>query len=508
VLLTIARNLGEWNKAFGDKLRERLTKDHSLSSTTDIKTQWESLISDPSHSAKAAGPAFIVIDALDESGGVMDRKVLLQCLVEKSSDLPSNFRILVTSREETDVKEAIDNGKGKVLWKQMNSLPNTVDDIRRYVQEKFQVAGGDQSIEWGQVADKAEGNFLFASISCDYILEDTTPGITRRERFLQVTSTSLASSKEIQPEFILDRLFLTVLRNIFARFNGPIQKRYTTVMGYVVGALAPVSRHMLYMIHQYSTGCSGNSLDVARDEINSIIGFLGSLLTGISGDKNDVPIQLCHTSFREFLCDKNRSGEFSVDISFVHQLLSTASLQLMSSPSDGLKFNICNLPTSYLPNNKIPDLQKRVQDNINPVLSYACQFWAKHLQLIGKDQNLETLLTAVSDFFKTKFIFWVEVLSLLSELRVAAQSISIIRDCLQKTASLVSNKHSECIGILTIQRGYWNLSLKLANFLKSLESALMSQLPTYTFQQYHCSPVNQSFIWNIMGPKFSTSNLW
>ena len=47
---------------------------------------------------------------------------------------------------------------------------------------------------------------------------------------------------------------------------------------------------------------------------------------------------------------------------------------------DQLRFNICNLPSSYLPNSKVPDLAQQINKNTSPELSYSCRFWIVHLQ--------------------------------------------------------------------------------------------------------------------------------
>ena len=80
---------------------------------------------------------------------------------------------------------------------------------------------------------------------------------------------------------------------------------------------------------------------------------MGALLSGTTD--SSVMIQPLHASFSEFLTDKDRSGEFFIDLSYIHKDLAGASLGVMQ---DGLKFNICQLSTSYLPNSKIPDLDE------------------------------------------------------------------------------------------------------------------------------------------------------
>jgi hypothetical protein len=73
-----------------------------------------------------------------------------------------------------------------------------------------------------------------------------------------------------------------------------------------------------------------------------------------------------HASLYDFLTDKSRSEEFFVDASLVKSDLAFASLRIMER---GLRFNICSLESSYLPNSIVPDLEERVKESISSELS-------------------------------------------------------------------------------------------------------------------------------------------
>ena len=44
-----------------------------------------------------------------------------------------------------------------------------------------------------------------------------------------------------------------------------------------------------------------------------------------------------------------------------------------------LRFNMCNLASSFLLNEEDKGLPERVKSNIGPELQYACRYWAAHL---------------------------------------------------------------------------------------------------------------------------------
>jgi hypothetical protein len=60
-----------------------------------------------------------------------------------------------------------------------------------------------------------------------------------------------------------------------------------------------------------------------------------------------------------------------------------------------LRFNICNLTSSYLLDSEVENLKQLVEENIlrNAGLEYACRYWTSHLvgvSTIGSDaRNLQ-----------------------------------------------------------------------------------------------------------------------
>ena len=92
---------------------------------------------------------------------------------------------------------------------------------------------------------------------------------------------------------------------------------------------------------------------------------------------------------------------------------------------DGLKFNICDLETSHLFNDQVKDLAHRIKTKISTPLLYSCQFWAAHfLDTPIVQDGQEMLMDEMMDFIYHYFLFWLEVMSLNTE--VAAANIAIL----------------------------------------------------------------------------------
>jgi hypothetical protein len=111
-----------------------------------------------------------------------------------------------------------------------------------------------------------------------------------------------------------------------------------------------------------------------------------------------------------------------------HRWTSSACLDELRQ---GLKFNICRLESSYLPNCRIPDLTERVATFIPEPLAYACCCWALH---ISKEHITADLMRQMQELFGAKFLFWLEVMSLLDTVDIAIASISLLQQQIKVSA--------------------------------------------------------------------------
>jgi hypothetical protein len=102
--------------------------------------------------------------------------------------------------------------------------------------------------------------------------------------------------------------------------------------------------------------------------------------------------------------------------------MALACFQLMKA---GLRFNICQLETSHIRNADIPNLAIRVMEKISTCLSYSCQFWADHLEASASDVEL---LNEAKEFLCNRFLYWLEVLSLLDMVRIASQALLVLHE--------------------------------------------------------------------------------
>ncbi|KAF4612784.1 hypothetical protein D9613_011767 [Agrocybe pediades] len=74
-----------------------------------------------------------------------------------------------------------------------------------------------------------------------------------------------------------------------------------------------------------------------------------------------------------------------------------------------LRFNICDLPTSFFFDSGVPDLQHKVKTNISEALRYACKLWSTHLI---KGNFTDEVHGRLLRFLEYHLLFWIEVLNL------------------------------------------------------------------------------------------------
>ena len=143
VLSTIAYNLANWNPSFRNALVEVLREQRDLGDSKDIAAQWNGLIVEPLKHISLVGPVLVVFDAFDECSpaDARPRRLLLKHLTESSADLPSNFRILVTSRPERDVIDALELSSSNGFPVSSVSLDDSREevmlDVERYIRHEL-----------------------------------------------------------------------------------------------------------------------------------------------------------------------------------------------------------------------------------------------------------------------------------------------------------------------------------------------------------------------------------
>lgn len=81
-----------------------------------------------------------------------------------------------------------------------------------------------------------------------------------------------------------------------------------------------------------------------------------------------------------------------------------------------------------MPNVNVPNLSSRIEARISAEVKYASLFWSYHLRETGHDNEISVEL---KELMYNKFLYWLEVLSLLNKVAIANESLEITRDCIE-----------------------------------------------------------------------------
>ena len=299
MLPTISRDLADCDPTFRRALASIFANNHSLMATPDIIQQWEKLILAPLSQvlSEIAGNIVIVIDALDESGSESSRSHILSVLGSpQTAKLPSNFRLLVTSRPLPDIRTVLSRAC-HVKAVSLDDVPVacTERDIRLFVSMKLGDLEDIGEAEVSQIAHKADGLFEWARLACEFIRQDATSEMVKK-RFGDCVANASEEGKAL-----LDEIYMTILDSIVSR--RPIAlRRFRSVMRQVLYTLDPLPIGGLSAMRQHFSH-EHDAFNVAI-----VLHFMGPVLSGVTEYTN--PVRPLHASFYDFLADKKRSRDF------------------------------------------------------------------------------------------------------------------------------------------------------------------------------------------------------
>jgi len=404
---TIARDLAGRDPFLRRALAGAISADPSLKSTADIERQWRRLVLEPLSkvSADTLRTMVVVIDALDESGNDVSREDILRVLTSMELDHLPNLRIFLTSRPLYDICDAFHG----VIYIKARSLddidPTSIEgDIRLYIKDRLQaIRSPFDDAEVSQLATTSDGLFEWARLACEFI-KPRQAGVNARKRFDELISRTCGKGSAL-----LDDMYRNILSEI-VHDSQDARVQFRSVMRQILYTVEPLSIGSLNAIRQHFQS------DKEPADVEEILEFMAALLSGTTDQTN--PVRPLHASFYDFLTDPMRSGTFHVDKAEAELNLALASIRVMRK---GLKFNICGLESSYLRNSNVGNLEERVKACIPPHLSYACKFWANHMQKKTFDTSLAAELTAFCG--SEHILFWFEVLSLLKSLGTSLTSL-------------------------------------------------------------------------------------
>ena len=364
----------------------------------------------------------IVIDALDECEDEEPASAILSVLGQLVSEIPK-VKFFLTGRPEPRISE----GFRLPLLAKMTDLfvlhevePDQVDsDIRLFFENSLsELAGRRRGLDdWPteeqlvRLCGRAAGFFVYAAATVKFINNNKKDPRKQLNALLQSQKIGAHEGKT------LDSLYTSILQEGFGD-GGPEDDAETrSVLGAVILATNPLSPSIIATL-----------LGLDTEDVLPLLSSANSLL--ILQEDTHNPVQPFHKSFPDFITDPTRCTDprFHISPPDHHSQLLIGCLDLMNRT---LEKNMCKLPDG-VSNSDVKDLKERTERYIDPALQYACISW--HMHLIDVDtipDHAPTITSTLHQFLETKFLFWLEILSVLGAARNAVGALQIITDWLE-----------------------------------------------------------------------------
>ena len=239
---------------------------------------------------------------------------------------------------------------------------------------------------------------------------DRKNGNARRQldRLLQSPDSAREGKTKFKADTTLDSLYTSILQEAFDGNDPEDDRMARSTLGAVILATNPLSP---------STIAALLGFDI--EDVLPLLSSVGSLLLQ---EDTGSPVRPFHKSFPDFITDPTRciNERFRVSPPSHHPEILVGCLELMNRT---LEKNMCKLPDAVT-NSEVEDLDERIERYLEPALRYACKSWHKHLV----DESVVRTLAVTSIlhcFLKEKFLFWLEVLSILGAAREAVDALEV-----------------------------------------------------------------------------------
>ena len=369
---------------------------------------------------KSAISTVIVIDALDECKDEEPASAILTVLGQFVSDIP-RVKFFVTGRPEPRIREGFrlpllaDATDVFVLHEV--KLSRVGNDIRLFFRHKFsELKGRRRGLDdWPTeeqldlLCERAAGLFVYAVATAKFIDKQTSNPRKRLDLLLQSPEDSAHEGKtKLKAGISLDLLYTSILQEAFGDDGPEDDAIVRSVLGAVILAANPLPPSTIAPL-----------LGLDTEDVFPLLSSAHSLL--VLHDDVDHPVRPFHKSFPDFITDPTRctNQRFYVSPSDNHMELLLGCLKLMDQR---LEKNMCKLPDCVI-NSEVNDLKGRIEKYIDHTLQYACESWHKH---IDKDTTCTPeVASALHHFLEKKFLFWLEVLSILGTLRNAIDALKM-----------------------------------------------------------------------------------
>ncbi|PSN59139.1 HET-domain-containing protein [Corynespora cassiicola Philippines] len=375
-----------------------------------------SIVQDPSLKI-----TYLILDALDEC--VTDLPNLLDFIVQISST-SSSVKWIMSSRNWPNIEERLERAEDKVRLSLELNAESVSAAVYSYINYRVSqlarvknFSNQTKQAVLDYIHTNANDTFLWAALVCQ--------NLGNMSRLNIVTKL-----KAFPPG--LDSLYERMVQNINDLEDAGLCRQ---VLGIVSAVYRPITLHELDSLMEELDG-TGEDLDSARE----IVSLCGSLLT-----IRDGTIYFVHQSVKDFLLKEATNTIFPSGGEVVHYTIFCRSLLAMSKT---LRRDLYGLGVLGYP------IEQIHQPDPDPLAAsrYSCIYWVDHLcdSILGSVTNNREFLQdrgIVDVFLRTKYLYWLEALSL-------CQSVSKGVVSMAKLAALVQSRENAQSLVGLVQDAY------------------------------------------------------
>jgi hypothetical protein len=294
----------------------------------------------------------------------------------------------------------------------LHSVPPTIvnHDISLFLEYNLRIIRQEWTfgVDWpGEVVLRqlvlhACGLFIWAATACRFIHEGKRFARERLDTILKVSISAVTA-----PEKHLNEIYLAVLKHsISLDYSEKEKEKAYDMLKHTLGSI-------VVLLSPLSTSSLSRLLHLLREEVDQTFDDLYAILN-IPEDPTR-QLRLHHPSFRDFLLNKDRCGEFWVDEKEAHQILAAGCIQLMSQT---LKKDICEM---HDPASQASQVESsRIEKCLPPEVQYACLYWVQHLQR-GSFQVHSG--EEAHRFLQVHLLHWLEALGWMGKISEGIQAI-------------------------------------------------------------------------------------
>ena len=343
-----------------------------------------------------------VIDALDECRDDRRRAALLKVLTGAAAHAPW-LKVIITSRPEADIQRFFSAlSRSSYSSHDLAADREGSVDLRTFAQREFELVAEKWclSMPWPEeplfdaVISRANGLFIFIKTVVLALKQCEDPTESLKATLQCSIGTGLKPLYGLYSSILEARIL-------------PGNAEFRRMIG-VILTTAP-----------YRPVCEETIAELAGVRSNLVRMWVKDLSTLLYRDETaNGGIRVRHLSISDFFFSDNCA--YQVNPRDTNMQLGIACMKAMIKQ---LRFNICGLEDSRLPNVDVKDLASRIKEHISDALQYSSLYWVNHLCFTPDTGDLR-MWENLGVFFGGLYgLFWIEVLSLLGMVSIGPPSL-------------------------------------------------------------------------------------